>query len=151
MKTGHEQLCPAKYLCRLLQLLQETCSPLEALPLLSPRGLLLFPLETFEFVQLGDELAEGPAAYVFLSHALPFAHRAVVVQAAAAFFPTHQNLEPPLQKRGSRRDVAQREVLTSSARQHASRPERIAPCPSRGAPAGPAPKRAAVATARRVG
>src|SRR5215217_2014164 len=152
VKTGREQLCPAKYLCRLLQLAQELCAPLEAVPLLSPRGLLLFPLETFEFVQLGDELAEGPAAPVFLSHALPFAHRAVVVQPAAAFFPTHQNLEPPLQKRGGRRDVAQHEViLTSSARQHASRPERSAPSPSRAAPAGPAPERAAVAAARRDG
>src|SRR5829696_5910990 len=134
MKTGHEQLCPYKYLCRLLQLLQESRAPLEALPLLSPRGLLLFPLETFEFIQLGEELAESSAAYVFLSHTLPLAHRAVVVRAAAAFFPTHQKLAAPLQKRGSRRDVAQHEVvLTSSARQHASRLERNAPCPSRGA------------------
>src|SRR5215207_8014416 len=100
VKTGHEQLCSGKYLCRLLKLAQESCAPLEALLLLFARGLLLFPLETFEFVYLGGELAEGPAPYVFLSHALPFAHRAVVVKAAAAFFPTHQNLEPTLQKRG---------------------------------------------------
>src|SRR3712207_925016 len=107
MKTGREQLCPSECLCRLLKLVQECCAPLEALPPLFPGGLLLFPLETFEFVELGDELAECPAAYVFLSHALPFAHGAVVVRAAATFFPTHQSLEAPLQKRGSRRDVAQ--------------------------------------------
>src|SRR5829696_8233600 len=50
VKTGHEQLCPGKYLCRLLQLLQVGRAPLEALLLLSPRGFLLFTLETFEFV-----------------------------------------------------------------------------------------------------
>src|SRR5215213_11297379 len=167
MATASEQICSGEDLRRLLKLLQEGRAPLEAVPLLSPRGLLLFPLETFEFVYLGGELAEGPAAPVFLSHALPFAHRAVVVRAAAAFFPTHQNLEAPLQKRGGRRDVAQHEVArtfsppsgslgaltarpTLPVRQHTSRPERSAPCPSRAAPAGPAPERAAAAAARRV-
>src|SRR5215208_1912662 len=107
VKTGYEQLCSGKYLCRLLQLAQESRAPLEALPLHFARGFLLFPLETFEFVYLGGELAESSAVYVFLSHALPFAYRAVVVQPAAAFFPTHQTLEPTLQKRGSGRRVAQ--------------------------------------------
>jgi len=72
MATASEQICSGEDLRRLLKLLQEGRAPLEALPLLFAKDLLLFPLETFEFVYLGDELTEGLAAHVFLSHALPF-------------------------------------------------------------------------------
>jgi hypothetical protein len=77
--TGHEQLCPGKYLCHLLKLSQKPYALLEAFLLHPLTDRLLFASEAYLLVPLGGYTSEYPVAVILLSHAVSLPKRAVVV------------------------------------------------------------------------
>src|SRR5215207_11693391 len=92
VKTGHEQLCPYKYLCGPLQLLHKARARFQALLFFPPAGGLLFPSEALCLVQLGSQVGKVPCSDVDLSHLLAIPAALVVVDAAVALLQSQVGL-----------------------------------------------------------
>src|SRR5215218_9766443 len=92
VKSGHEQLCPGKYLCGPLQLLHKGRTRFQALLFFPPAGGLLFPSETLCLVQPGDQVGKVACSDVDPSHLVAIPAALVVVNAAVALLQSHPRL-----------------------------------------------------------